>query len=141
MPERYAGRVSGPLRDRIDLWVTMGRVPPGALIAGRDPESSAVVAARILAARDVQTGRSGRLNGRLSGRALRAACGLTPAAVARAVALSDLESLSGRGTERVLRVARTIADLGGSARVEPEHLDEAARFRSPAARLDAREAS
>ena len=85
--------------------------------------------------------RAARLNGRLSGRALRAACDLSPAAAARAVALADLESLSGRGTVRVLRVARTIADLGGSTRVEPEHLDEAARFRSPAARLDTREAS
>jgi magnesium chelatase family protein len=140
-PERYAGRVSGPLRDRIDLWVTMTRVAPQSLIAGRDPERSAAVAARIVAAREVQDRRAGRLNGRLSGRALRAACDLSPAATARAVTLADLESLSGRGTVRVLRVARTIADLGGSPRVEPEHLDEAARFRSPAARLDAREAS
>jgi magnesium chelatase family protein len=61
--------------------------------------------------------------------------------MARAVALSDLERLSGRGTERILRVARTIADLAGSDRVASDHLDEAARFRSPASRLDAREAS
>ena len=140
-PERYAGRISGPLRDRIDLWVTMARVPPEALIAGRDPEASAVVAARIAEARRVQSRRAPRLNGRLSGRALRAACHLSPAATARAVALADLESLTGRGTERVLRVARTIADLAGSAGVEPDHLDEAARYRSPASRLDAREAS
>jgi len=141
VPERYAGRVSGPLRDRIDLWVTMARVPPAALIAGREPESSAIVAQRINAARRVQVRRSGALNGRLAGRRLRATCGLTPAGIARAVALADLEALTGRGTERLLRVARTIADLGGSPRVEPEHLDEAARFRSPAARLDTREAS
>jgi magnesium chelatase family protein len=141
LPERYAGRVSGPLRDRIDLWVTMARVPPEAMIAGRDPEPSAVVAGRISTARRVQARRAARLNGRLSGRALRAVCDLSPAATARAIALADLESLSGRGTERVLRVARTIADLAGSARVGPEHLDEAARFRSPASRLDAREAS
>ncbi len=141
MPERYAGRVSGPLRDRIDLWVTMGRVPPAALIAGREPEDSAVVAARIGAARGVQAARSGILNGRLTGRALRAATGLTPTTTARAVALADLEALTGRGTERVLRVARTIADLAGAVWVEAIHLDEAARFRSPAARLDNREAS
>jgi len=140
-PERYAGRISGPLRDRIDLWVTMTRVPPEALIAGRDPESSAIVAVRIAAARAVQERRATHLNGRLAGRALRSACALSPAATARAVALADLEMLSGRGTERVLRVARTIADLAGAGRVEPEHLDEATRFRSPAARLDAREAS
>jgi magnesium chelatase family protein len=141
VPERYAGRVSGPLRDRIDLWVTMSRVPPAALIAGREPESSATVGQRIRAARAVQLERAGRLNGRLSGRALRAAAALSPAAVARAVALADLESLTGRGTERVLRVARTIADLAGCEAVGSEHLDEAARFRSPAARLDSREAS
>jgi magnesium chelatase family protein len=119
----------------------MARVPPEALIAGRDPEPSTVVAARIAVARQVQGRRAARLNGRLSGRALRAACDLSPAATARAIALADLESLSGRGTERVLRVARTIADLAGSLRVGPDHLDEAARFRSPASRLDAREAS
>jgi magnesium chelatase family protein len=140
-PERYAGRVSGPLRDRIDLWVTMARVPPEALIAGREPESSAIVAARIVAARAVQGRRAARLNGRLSGRALRAACDLSGSATARAVALADLESLSGRGMERVLRVARTIADLAGAGRVDEQHLDEAAQFRSPASRLDAREAS
>ncbi len=140
-PERYAGRISGPLRDRIDLWVTMTRVAPEALIAGRDPEASTPVAERIADARAVQARRGPRLNGRLSGRALRAACRLAPAAIARAVALADLESLSGRGTERVLRVARTIADLAGSSAVEPDHLDEAARFRSPSSRLDAREAS
>ena len=50
-PERYTGRISGPLRDRIDLWVTMPRVPPAAIVAGRQPEGSAVVAARIAAAR------------------------------------------------------------------------------------------
>jgi magnesium chelatase family protein len=140
-PERYAGRVSGPLRDRIDLWVTMGRVAPGALIAGREPESSAVVGARIRAARDVQVSRAGRLNGRLSGRALRVACDLSPRTAGRAVAVADLEALTGRGMERVLRVARTIADLGGADAVEVEHLDEATRYRSPAARVDAREAS
>jgi magnesium chelatase family protein len=139
-PERYAGRVSGPLRDRIDLWVTMTRVAPEALIAGRDPEPSSMVAARIAAARRVQMRRH-RLNGRLSGRALRTACRLSPTGIARAVALADLELLSGRGTERVLRVARTIADLAGSEAVEADHLDEAARFRSPSSRIDAREAS
>jgi magnesium chelatase family protein len=140
-PERYAGRISGPLRDRIDLWVTMPRVPPAAIVAGHRPEGSAVVAARIAAARAGQLGRSGRLNGRLSGRALRDACGLTPAARNRAIALATYEALSGRGTERLLRVARTIADLARDDAVAERHLDEAARFRTPAAAPHRLEAS
>ncbi len=99
------------------------------------------VAARIAAARRVQHERSGRLNGRLAGRSLRVACDLSPAARNRAVALATVEALSGRGTERLLRVARTIADLAGSAAVEESHLDEASRFRTPAARRQSREAS
>jgi magnesium chelatase family protein len=142
VPERYTGRVSGPLRDRIDLWVTMPKVPPAALIADEEPESSSVVAERIARARSVQRSRrGGRVNGRTSGRELRAICKLSPVAARRAIELADLEGLSGRGTERLLRVARTIADLSGEPAVLGRHLEEAARFRSPAARLGAREAS
>jgi magnesium chelatase family protein len=142
IPERYAGRVSGPFRDRIDLWVTMPKVRPAALVGGPDPESSAVVAVRIAAAREVQRKRNvGRLNGRLSGRSLRTICRLTPVTTRRAIELAELEGLSGRGTERLLRVARTIADLTGTRMVEAVHLEEAARYRSPVATLAVREAS
>jgi magnesium chelatase family protein len=141
VPERYASRISGPLRDRIDLWITMPKVPPASLVGGPEPESSAAVAARIAAARAIAMDRSGTLNGRLAGRALRAACRLSPAAARRAIELADLEALSGRGTERLMRVARTIADLRGRVAVLPDDLDEASRFRSPASRLRAREAS
>ena len=133
---RYTDRVSGPLRDRIDLWVSLPRVPGSALIGAREPEDSAAVAARIRETRDRQAARSGaRLNGRLTGRALRAACRLDRTAERRAIQLSELERLSGRGTERLLRVARTIADLEAAGAVGVEHLEEAARFRSPALRL------
>jgi magnesium chelatase family protein len=142
VPERYTGRVSGPLRDRIDLWVAMPKVAPAAVIATAEPESSAAVATRIRAARARQGRRgSGRLNGRTSGRELRRAAGLSALDTRRAVELADLEGLSGRGTERLLRVARTIADLAGAATVLGEHLEEAARFRSPMSVLAAREAS
>jgi magnesium chelatase family protein len=142
VPERYAGRVSGPLRDRIDLWVSMPKVRPAALVTGAEPETSAVVAAMIATARLRQRARNGhRLNGRISGRQLRAICGLTAATTRRAIELADLEGLSGRGTERLLRVARTIADLAGVGTVSDEHLEEAARFRSPPSRLESREAS
>jgi magnesium chelatase family protein len=138
VPERYVARISGPLRDRIDLWVQVPRLPSAILVGGAQPESSATVAARIVVARDRQAARPpGRLNARVGGRALLAACRLSPAAKARLVALAERERLSGRGTERLLRVARTIADLAGSATVAPEHLGEAARYRPPLGRPDA----
>jgi magnesium chelatase family protein len=142
IPERYQRRVSGPLRDRIDLWIEMPRVPPAALVAKTEPEASAAVASRIAEARGVAMARSaGMLNGRLTGRALRAVCRLDAAGEERIIALAELEQASGRGTERLLRVARTIADLAGDAVVRPEHLDEAAWFRGGDLRLAAREAS
>ena len=134
IPERYLARISGPLRDRIDLWVGMPRVPAAALVTGVDPEGSAAVAARIAAARERQLLRpGGRLNARLGGRALRAVARLSPSAQARLIALAETEALSGRGTERLLRVARTIADLAGADGVREDHLEEAARWRRPAA--------
>jgi magnesium chelatase family protein len=130
--DRYAGRVSGPLRDRIDLWVHMPRVRPQEYVGEANQEDSTTVAARIAQARVCQLRRQGCLNGRLSGRALRKACDMDLAAQAHAIRLADLEGWSARGTERLLRVARTGADLEGAAAVECSHLDEAARFRSPA---------
>lgn len=134
-PERYVARISGPLRDRIDLWVGMPRLPAAALIGGEEPEDSATVAARVARVREVQAARPPHLlNGRVWGRALRTACAMSPAARRRAIALAEMERLSGRGTDRLLRVARTIADLAGEATVGEAHLEEAARWRAPAAR-------
>ena len=83
--------------------------------------------------------RAATLNGRLSGRALRDACRLDRGTERRIVQLADLERASGRGTERLLRVARTIADLAGQAAVGEAHLDEAAWFRPADMRLAAAE--
>jgi magnesium chelatase family protein len=140
LAERYQRRVSGPLRDRIDLWVEMPRVAPRALVSGEDPEGSVAVARRIASARSLAAARPAAvLNARLTGRVLRAACRLDGAGEARAVALADLERATGRGTERLLRVARTIADLAGDEVVRPVHLDEAAAFRASDLRLGALE--
>ena len=133
--ERYLRRISGPLRDRIDLWVGMPRMPARLMVDGPDPEASAVVAARIAAARDVQLARPGRLlNAQIPGRAIRRLARLTPETSGRLIALAEAERLSGRGTDRLLRVARTIADLAGAEAVAAAHLEEAARWRLPAAR-------
>ena len=100
------------------------------------PEGSVEVARRIAVAGSRQVERQGCPNARLSGRALRWSCALSGAAQAQAIRLADLEGWSARGTERLLRVARTIADLAGVERVHSEHLDEAARFRSPSRQSD-----
>ena len=136
--ERYGRRVSGPLRDRIDLWVTMPRVPAASIMGGSEPETSQVVGARIAVGRAIARGRGGStwsMNGRLTGAALRAACAMDDAARRRVVRLAELEAASGRSTERILRVARTIADLGGDETVREHHLDEAVFYRSTDARL------
>jgi magnesium chelatase family protein len=132
---RYDRRVSGPLRDRIDLWIPMARVPATTLLASPEPESTSVVAERIAAVRTRSRARNGgRLNARLRGRALRAASRLDPDARRRLVDVSEAEAATGRGTERLLRVARTIADLAGDRDVAAHHLDEASWFRSAGAR-------
>jgi magnesium chelatase family protein len=133
--ERYGSRVSGPLRDRVDLWVHMPRVMPQEYVGSGQPEDSATVRERVHAARVVQVERRGCLNSRLAGRTLRAACVLGQAEQRHAIRLSEIEAWSARGMERLLRVARTIADMDGAEGVMNTHLDEAARFRSPAGTL------
>ncbi len=129
--DHYGRRVSGPLRDRIDLWVALPRVPAATLVVGTEPEDSATVAPRIAAARAQATLDRGRANGQLRGRQLRRACRLSEVAARRVTELAEAEFASGRGTERLLRVARTIADLEGATAVEAAHLEEAAWYRSP----------
>jgi magnesium chelatase family protein len=139
IPERYVGRISGPLRDRIDLWVHMPRLKALMLFKGPEPEGSAEVAGRIAAARDRQVTRQrGLLNARISGRQLRRVSQLSARNQARLASLAESEQLSGRGTERLLRVARTIADLAAADDVGLDHVEEAARWRLPSSRsLDA----
>ncbi|MEX1173369.1 MAG: ATP-binding protein, partial [Chloroflexota bacterium] len=133
--ERYQRRVSGPLRDRIDLWVAMTRVPAERLMRLGEPEGSAVVAARVALVRErAQARNGGALNARLRGRELRAAARLDDRGRARTVALAEADGSSGRGTERLVRLARTIADLDGAERVQEVHLDEAASYRMDADR-------
>lgn len=141
VPDRYQRRVSGPLRDRIDLWIALPRVAPLALLSGPEPEGSAVVGRRIADARSIAVARQPAvLNGRRTGRSLRDACQLSAAAERHVVDLAELEHASGRGTERILRVARTIADLAGSSEVLEAHLNEAAWFRPADLRMSSAEA-
>jgi magnesium chelatase family protein len=130
---RYRGRVSGPLLDRIDLCVHLPGSP--AMVYGEAPDGppSREVRQRVIAARDVQIARAanGREpNGRLQPRALREVTGLSAEAKGLLSTAAERMGLSARATTRVLRVARTIADLEGEAVVSMGHLAEAIGYRS-----------
>ncbi|MBA3641348.1 MAG: YifB family Mg chelatase-like AAA ATPase [Acidobacteria bacterium] len=127
--DRYASRLSGPLRDRIDLSVAVAAMPARELSEAAGGEASVAIRDRVIAARERQRERGGTLNARLYGKRLRAATALD--GDARRVldtALTKL-SLTARGHDRVLRVARTIADLDGGATIGGVHLAEALQFR------------
>lgn len=132
--EDYLARLSGPLLDRIDLRVEtpamraseVARLPPG--------EPSAAVAARVAAARDRQAERwraPGFLNAQADGQALEDAAAMDASARDLLGLAADKLDLSMRGLMRVLRVARTIADLAGEPAVRRPHIAEAAGFRTP----------
>lgn len=126
---RYRQKLSGPLLDRIDLHVAVERIDQQALVTQRGGDSSAQVAQRVAAARELQLQRDGCLNGRLNNQQLKAVLQLQPggAKLARQ-ALTQL-ALSGRGYLRLLKVARTIADLDGSQEVTTGHVAEALQYR------------
>lgn len=128
--QRYRERLSGPLLDRIDLRLSVPRLAPEELLRAPPGEPSERVRARVGAARAAALARQGVPNAELSGAALRkhAALGAGPAAFAQAVAKQL--GLSGRGFDRLLRVARTVADLGGARGLEEAHLAEAVSYRA-----------
>jgi magnesium chelatase family protein len=126
---RYSARLSGPLRDRMDLTVGLTALPARELSAAAGGESSSVIRTRVILARERQLARDRVLNARLQGRSLRDRAGLGSAAGQLLDAALTKLSLTARGHDRVLRVSRTIADLGGDDAVLAEHLAEALQFR------------
>jgi magnesium chelatase family protein len=126
---RYHSRLSGPLADRMDVSISIEQ-PSAAALAGDGGEPSSSVRDRVIAARERQSARLGidRSNAEMNAGESRAA-GLGSKWRATLAAGYERLGLSGRGYERVLRVARTIADLEGSAEVKTDHLDEALTLR------------
>jgi magnesium chelatase family protein len=126
---RYQGRISGPLLDRIDLRIEVPAVAPAALAAAPDGEPSESVARRVAAARAWAGSRQGVLNAELAGEALDRHAALDAAATAFLHAAATRLGWSPRSYHRVLRVARSIADLAASEAIATAHVAEAIQYR------------
>ena len=128
---RYRGRISGPLLDRVDILSNVPRLPLAELNAqrGARDENSATVRARVVAARGLAMRRAGKPNATLAVREIERDCVLGDAERTLLERALEKLSLSARAYHRVLRVARTIADLAGSERIAREHLAEAVQYR------------
>ncbi len=126
---RYQGRLSGPFLDRLDLLVEVPALPPQVLAAAPDGEPSAVVAARVARARALALNRQGCCNARLEGAALDQQARPEPAALALLQRSAEHLAWSARAYHRVLRVARSVADLAGSPGIELAAMAEAVQLR------------
>lgn len=131
---RYVDRISGPLLDRIDIHIEILPVDTESITAKRDGETSADIRARVMAARERQTARfegTGiHCNAMMNPTMMEQYCAIDePTRKNLARAMTSL-GLSARAYDRILRVARTIADLAGAKNIESAHVDEAINYRS-----------
>lgn len=127
---RYRARISGPLIDRIDLHIEVPRLAHRILRGGSPEESSATVRARVCAARERQLQRAGKPNNTLGTREIEHHCALSDADHKLLEHALERLGLSPRAYHRILKVARTIADLAGSDAIKTPHLTEAISYRA-----------
>lgn len=133
--QRYLSKISGPLLDRIDLQIEVQPVPFEKLSDDRRGESSKVIRQRVIAARKVQTERYRdypgiHYNAQLSSKLIRKFCAVDQTSLQLLKNAMDRLNLSARAYDRILKVARTIADLAGEANILPPHIAEAIQYRS-----------
>ncbi|WP_456405318.1 YifB family Mg chelatase-like AAA ATPase [Thiolapillus sp.] len=127
---RYQGRISGPLLDRIDLQVQVPAQPAEAILStSHDEQTSARVREKVIAAHERQLRRQGSNNAHLQNSALEQHCRLDDASRALLIQAMDKLGLSARAYHRILRVARTIADLEGEQAIQLPHVTEAIGYR------------
>ena len=135
MIQKYLSRISGPLLDRIDMHIEIVPVPFDKLSEMASAEPSAVIRERVIAARGIQAARFSNdegiyCNAQMSSKMLRKYCAVDEAGQQLLKAAMARMNLSARAYDRILKVARTIADLAGSERVQTEHLAEAINYRN-----------
>jgi len=135
MVQKYVGRISGPLMDRIDLHIEVTPVDFNALSGSPTAEKSATIRQRVIAARGIQSERFTRMqrvycNAQMNTKMAREVCEIDDAGKALLKTAMARLSLSARAYDRILKVSRTIADLAGSSRITTEHLAEAIQLRS-----------
>ncbi|PCJ36840.1 MAG: ATP-dependent protease [Cellvibrionales bacterium] len=127
---RYRDKISGPLLDRIDLQVHVPRVPHQELTANKPPgENSETIRKRVIAARERQQNRQGCANAQLSRKQLDQFCSLNKTQLEMMNTAIERMNLSARGFHRVLKVARTIADIENQEQIQNRHLSEALAYR------------
>ena len=129
MIQHYLGKISGPLLDRIDIHIEVPAVPYKELRGNDRSESSAEIRARVERARGVQRAR-GFYNAQLPSRLIRKLCGLDETGERTLEMAVRRMGLSARAHDRILKVARTIADLGESETIRAKHVAEAVQYRS-----------
>ena len=127
--QRYLSKISGPLLDRIDLHIEVPAVPYKEMRAEGGGDSSAEIRRRVERARAIQQAR-GFYNSQIPARVLRKLCELDDAGERTLEMAVRRMGLSARAHDRLLKVARTIADLGGSTAVAAKHVAEAVQYRS-----------